>query len=138
MLFGIHTYLARRYHETVNMLEPARSALRGLERMLAEDSKSTTPVLGDSSISVQYLSFQAEFLSSRAKSRELDPVDALRQLRNNSLVEATVGAVILGIVSALGTLPPGLHEQATWPFAISLNNIATACCELPEALALPT
>ena len=40
LLFGIHTYLARRYHETVNMLEPARRALRGLERQLAEDEGS--------------------------------------------------------------------------------------------------
>jgi putative copper resistance protein D len=36
--------------------------------------------------------------------------DALRQLRNNSLIEATVGAVILAIVGVLGTLPPGLDE----------------------------
>jgi putative copper resistance protein D len=36
--------------------------------------------------------------------------DALRQLRNNSLIEAGIGAVILLIVGALGTLPPGLQE----------------------------
>jgi putative copper resistance protein D len=35
---------------------------------------------------------------------------ALRRLRNNSLIEASVGAVILVIVGVLGTLPPGLHE----------------------------
>jgi putative copper export protein len=36
--------------------------------------------------------------------------NALRQLRNNSLIEAGIGAVILLIVGALGTLPPGLQE----------------------------
>jgi putative copper resistance protein D len=34
----------------------------------------------------------------------------LRQLRNNSLIEAALGAVILIIVSVLGTLPPGILE----------------------------
>jgi putative copper resistance protein D len=35
---------------------------------------------------------------------------ALRQLRNNSLIEAAVAAIILVIVGVLGTLPPG-NEQ---------------------------
>jgi putative copper resistance protein D len=35
---------------------------------------------------------------------------ALRRLRNNSLIEATVGAIILGLVAVLGTLSPGLNE----------------------------
>ena len=35
----------------------------------------------------------------------------LRQLRNNSLIEATIGALILIIVGVLGTLPPGIQEQ---------------------------
>jgi putative copper resistance protein D len=38
--------------------------------------------------------------------------EALLRLRNNSLVEATVGAVILFIVGMLGTLEPGLNELA--------------------------
>jgi putative copper resistance protein D len=38
--------------------------------------------------------------------------NALRQLRNNSLLEATVSAVILVIVGVLGTLEPGLNELA--------------------------
>jgi putative copper resistance protein D len=37
---------------------------------------------------------------------------ALHRLRNNSLIEASVGAMILVIVAVLGTLPPGLDEQA--------------------------
>ena len=34
---------------------------------------------------------------------------SLRRLRNNSLIEAAIGVVIILIVGALGTLPPGLH-----------------------------
>ena len=37
---------------------------------------------------------------------------ALRQLRNNSLIEASLAAIILLIVGVLGTLPPG-NEQAS-------------------------
>jgi putative copper resistance protein D len=36
----------------------------------------------------------------------------LRQLRNNSVIEAVLGAIILVIVGVLGTLPPGIQEQA--------------------------
>jgi putative copper resistance protein D len=35
---------------------------------------------------------------------------ALRQLRNNSLMEAALGLIILFLVGMLGTLPPALHE----------------------------
>jgi putative copper resistance protein D len=38
--------------------------------------------------------------------------DSARQLRKNSMIEAGAGAVILGIVAVLGTLSPGLDEQA--------------------------
>jgi putative copper resistance protein D len=38
---------------------------------------------------------------------------ALRQLRNNSLIEASLAAIILLIVGVLGTLPPG-NEQVSW------------------------
>jgi putative copper resistance protein D len=46
--------------------------------------------------------------------QEFDPAaarGALRRLRNNSLAEAAIAAVILIIVGALGTLPPGLHDE---------------------------
>src|SRR5262245_27916632 len=36
---------------------------------------------------------------------------ALRTLRKNSMIEATLGAIILLIVAVLGTLEPGLQEQ---------------------------
>jgi copper resistance protein D len=42
--------------------------------------------------------------------------DALRQLRNNSLIEAGVAAIILIIVGVLGTLPPG-NEQTSYGVA---------------------
>jgi putative copper resistance protein D len=40
-------------------------------------------------------------------------VDAQRQLQRNSLIEAVMGLLILVIVGALGTLPPGLHALPT-------------------------
>ena len=46
--------------------------------------------------------------------REFDPAtgrEALRRLRNNSLIETAIAAIILVIVALLGTLPPGLHEE---------------------------
>ena len=36
--------------------------------------------------------------------------DTLRRLRDNAMIEAGIAAVILAIVGALGTLPPGLEE----------------------------
>jgi copper resistance protein D len=38
--------------------------------------------------------------------------NSARWLRQNSMIEASAGAVILIIVAVLGTLPPGLEEQA--------------------------
>jgi len=38
-------------------------------------------------------------------------LEALRRLRNNSAIEAAIGAIILVIVGVLGTLPPGLHDE---------------------------
>ena len=37
--------------------------------------------------------------------------EALRRLRNNSLIEAAIGAIVLVIVGVLGTLPPGLNDE---------------------------
>jgi copper resistance protein D len=38
--------------------------------------------------------------------------EALRQIERNSLIEASVGAIIIGIVAVLGTLPPGAEQAA--------------------------
>lgn len=46
--------------------------------------------------------------------REIEREDAgsavFRQLRNNTLIEALLGLIILYLVGILGTLPPGSHE----------------------------
>jgi putative copper export protein/mono/diheme cytochrome c family protein len=46
---------------------------------------------------------------------------ALRELERNSAVEALFGAIILGIVGLLGTMVPGLHDEAIWPFAYRID-----------------
>ena len=38
--------------------------------------------------------------------------DALRQIERNSMIEAGLAAIIIAIVALLGTLPPGLEDQA--------------------------
>jgi copper resistance protein D len=46
--------------------------------------------------------------------QEFDPAvaqSAMRRLRTNCLVEAAIAVVILIIVGALGTLPPGVHDE---------------------------
>ncbi len=47
--------------------------------------------------------------------------DALRQLIRNSLIEIGLGLIIIAIVGALGTMPPGLHTQPRWPFAFRFS-----------------
>jgi putative copper export protein/mono/diheme cytochrome c family protein len=49
---------------------------------------------------------------------------AFQALARNSLIEATIGLAILIIVGALGTTPPGLHSQPTWPFAVRFSDAA--------------
>jgi copper resistance protein D len=51
----------------------------------------------------------------------IDDRHALRQLERNSAVEALLGAFILGIVGVLGTMVPGLHDRAIWPFAFRID-----------------
>lgn len=46
---------------------------------------------------------------------------ALRQLKRNSVAEATLGFLILVIVGKLGTIPPGDHLQPSWPFALRFD-----------------
>jgi copper resistance protein D len=43
--------------------------------------------------------------------------EPLRQLARNNAAEAALGFLILVIVSVLGAIPPGAHEQPSWPFA---------------------
>jgi copper resistance protein D len=45
----------------------------------------------------------------------------LRQLARNSIVETAFGLIILMIVSVLGTMPPGIHQQPIWPFSMRFD-----------------
>jgi copper resistance protein D len=45
----------------------------------------------------------------------------LRQLARNSIVETAFGLLILVVVSVLGTMPPGIHQQPFWPFSMRLD-----------------
>jgi copper resistance protein D len=49
-------------------------------------------------------------LTPRLEQRVVIEHSALRRLRNNCLMEAVLGLVILFLVGMLGTLPPALHE----------------------------
>jgi copper resistance protein D len=49
-------------------------------------------------------------------------IDALRQIGRNAALEAGLGWIVLIVVAALGTLPPGLHEQPVWPFSVRLDS----------------
>ena len=46
---------------------------------------------------------------------------ALRFLQRNSLIEASLGLVVLVVVGVLGILPPAEHTQPWWPFAFKLS-----------------
>ncbi|HEX3501179.1 MAG TPA: CopD family protein [Stellaceae bacterium] len=54
---------------------------------------------------------------------------ALRRLRRNTAAELILGLLVLAVVSALGAVVPGLHDQPWWPFAYRLSGEAMA---LPE------
>ena len=54
--------------------------------------------------------FNRQRLTPRLSSAR-DGADAQRQLQRNSLIEASMGVLILFIVGALGTLPPALHAM---------------------------
>jgi mono/diheme cytochrome c family protein len=46
---------------------------------------------------------------------------ALRALTRNGEIEIALGLVILAIVGALGTMPPAVHSQPTWPLPLRLD-----------------
>ncbi len=68
---------------------------------------------------------------------------ALAALRRNALIEAGLGALVLGVVGALGRMPPGLHQQPRWPLSFRLSGevlaaLPKARLEAGAALALAT
>ena len=61
-------------------------------------------------------------------------LSAVRALRRNALLEAAIGAGVLVIVSALGAVPPGLHDQPWWPFSYRLSTEAMALPEVRDEI----
>jgi copper resistance protein D len=45
----------------------------------------------------------------------------LGRLARNSILETAFGLIILVIVSVLGTMPPGIHQQPFWPFSMRFD-----------------
>jgi putative copper export protein/mono/diheme cytochrome c family protein len=45
----------------------------------------------------------------------------LQALTRNGAIEIALGLVILAIVGALGTMPPAVHSQPTWPLPLRLD-----------------
>lgn len=52
---------------------------------------------------------------------------AVRQLRSNVSIEASIGIFVLAIVGIMGILPPGSHTEPQWPlpFQVDLGEVAT-------------
>jgi putative copper export protein/mono/diheme cytochrome c family protein len=65
---------------------------------------------------------------------ERDPV---AQIERHALIEAGLGVLVLVLVGALGTTPPGLHMQPQWPlpFRVSLATLAADPVARTETLA---
>lgn len=53
-------------------------------------------------------------------------LQAIRQLRRNASIEASLGVFVLAIVGIIGILPPGLHTEPRWPlpFRIDLSELS--------------
>jgi putative copper export protein/mono/diheme cytochrome c family protein len=45
----------------------------------------------------------------------------LRALERNGAIEIVLGLIIIAIVGALGTMPPAVHDQPSWPFSIRIT-----------------
>jgi putative copper resistance protein D len=59
--------------------------------------------------------------------QKMEPAaSALRHLQRNAAVEAALGLVIIGIVGALGTIPPALHVEPWWPLPFRFDADAFA------------
>src|SRR5262249_21695922 len=54
---------------------------------------------------------------------------ALRALQRSATLEAALGFLVIGLVSALGAVPPGTHSRPWWPLPWRLSL---------EAMALPS
>jgi len=61
------------------------------------------------------------WLMPRLRNSPQQSATVLGRLRRNGLIEAALGLAILGIVGALGTMPPAAHTQSLWPFPLRLS-----------------
>jgi putative copper resistance protein D len=43
------------------------------------------------------------------------------RLQSNAVIETAFGLGVVAVVSVLGTLPPGLHTEAGWPFRFRVD-----------------
>jgi len=55
---------------------------------------------------------------------------AMRRLQRNASIEAALGLVIVAIVGALGSIPPGLHVEPWWPLPFRFDGDALAAPRL--------
>lgn len=67
------------------------------------------------------LRLKPQLLATRTASAAETLARPLRRLQRNVLAEASLGAVILLVVGALGITPPALHAQPSWPFPYRLR-----------------
>jgi len=63
---------------------------------------------------------------------------AVRQLKSNVSIEASIGILVLAIVGTMGILPPGLHTEPRWPlpFQVDLSEIATRVQPVLDGIAI--
>jgi putative copper export protein/mono/diheme cytochrome c family protein len=63
---------------------------------------------------------------------------AVRQIGRNASIEASIGVLVLAIVGVIGTLPPGLHTEPTWPlpFQLDLSEIAARTQPMLDVIAI--
>jgi putative copper resistance protein D len=65
-------------------------------------------------------------------------VRAVRQIGRNASIEASIGVFVLAIVGIIGTLPPGLHTEPTWPlpFQVDLSEVAARILPVLDVIAV--
>jgi len=63
---------------------------------------------------------------------------AVRQIGRNASIEASIGVFVLAIVGIIGTLPPGLHTEPSWPlpFQLDFSQIAAGIQPVLDVIAV--
>jgi putative copper export protein/mono/diheme cytochrome c family protein len=73
-------------------------------------------------------------LMPRLRGASVDAGDTLHALERNGLIEIILGLIIFAIVGVLGTMPPAVHAQPTWPLPWRLD--LSPFADVTEALDL--